>query len=103
MVDPTPAKANKNGNGSAIPTAPVNAQPCDSRGDNGFSPTKHILAAIRIALTLFLLYFAGSYGYSLLSTAYDIRMHAIRTYGYIIHEVRTTERMHLCCMHASRQ
>ena len=102
MVDPTPAKAKKNGNGSAIPTAPVNAQPRDPRGDNGFSPTKHILAAIRIALTLSLLYFAGTYGYSLLSTAYDIRMHAIRTYGYIIHEVCRIKKMHDCCIHASR-
>ncbi|KAL7480004.1 hypothetical protein ACHAW6_005716 [Cyclotella cf. meneghiniana] len=77
MVDPTPAKASKNGNG---------AVPKSSRGDNGVSPANQILAAIRIALTLSLLYFAGTYGYSLLSTAYDIRMHAIRTYGYIIHE-----------------
>ncbi|KAL3803690.1 hypothetical protein HJC23_003744 [Cyclotella cryptica] len=82
-VDPTPAKANKNGNGSTVATA----QPHDSGRHNDASSLKQLLAAAtRIALTLLLLYFAASYGYSLLCTAYDIRMHAIRTYGYIIHE-----------------
>jgi hypothetical protein len=44
---------------------------------------------IRAILTFTLLYFSVTQIISLLTAAYDIRMHAIRTYGYIIHEVGT--------------
>lgn len=43
---------------------------------------------LRILLTLALLAFAIRHAHELLSTAFDIRGHALRTYGYIIHEVR---------------
>lgn len=43
--------------------------------------------AAKALLTLLLIQFTLQHAVSLLSVAYDIRMHALRTYGYIIHEV----------------
>jgi hypothetical protein len=51
------------------------------------TPTALAKKLPRLLLTLALLAFALQYGQELIGVAYDIRMHALRTYGYIIHEV----------------
>jgi hypothetical protein len=43
---------------------------------------------LRLLLTLALLAFTIQYTQELIGVAYDIQMLALRTYGYIIHEVR---------------
>jgi asparagine N-glycosylation enzyme membrane subunit Stt3 len=56
-------------------------------GDGSVSTNyKAITTTIRLILTLALLYISLTETSSLLTTAYTIRLHAIETYGYIIHE-----------------